>query len=683
MAASPREALRRQRRRELDARRSKSRVRLGACLQRWGQLKEKLGLALHSELAQHLLESYFSKVCVKCSGGRGEAKEVEHVVTSAESLQCLVLQVHRHGQQCSLPPILQLTSTLGGQAIERAQPDSAMGGQAIERGQPKSVMGGQAIERVQIDDAMGGQAIERGQPDSAMGGQAIERGQPDNAMGHQVSVEKREGRSRKGQEKRGGTNLRLRAGRTEERGDSALGVELKLSLRYACEGGHVFTWCPSGIGPEGCGAGADRARRLESDSVPSGGDLLRERGRRGAMEEGRQGRGEGGALSDSPRRPEEVTVGSEHVEEEDGEEETLMDLRGAETGESRAAEGMPAQEVDPELEVDSTDQLQPQGERAPSNDVGRGALHLQGKSCTPSPKRSCPGFPSHWSDAISGKPDAKIRKNSCALISNSTVIRQRTTRGKQREVVQPGLARSSPRIRKKENKGSTVKRLGDEDISQISGRRKRKATPRDILPCEFDGCGKIFSSRQYLNHHMKYQHVQQKSFSCSQPSCGKSFNFKKHLKEHQKLHSNQRDYICEFCARAFRTSSNLIIHRRIHTGEKPLQCEVCGFTCRQKASLNWHMRKHDAESGYQFPCEICGRRFEKRDNVTAHRSKSHPEPSPSSALAPSANPTAPSPKIPSPLPESPALLETPSDPALSGGLTGQSRDPSDLPIMVV
>ncbi|KAG2463601.1 ZFP91 ligase, partial [Polypterus senegalus] len=91
--------------------------------------------------------------------------------------------------------------------------------------------------------------------------------------------------------------------------------------------------------------------------------------------------------------------------------------------------------------------------------------------------------------------------------------------------------------------------------------------------------------------------------------------------------ADKRDYICEFCARAFRTSSNLIIHRRIHTGEKPLQCEVCGFTCRQKASLNWHMRKHDAEAGYQFACELCGKKFEKRDNVAAHKSKSHPEPS--------------------------------------------------------
>ncbi|XP_070375630.1 zinc finger protein 692 isoform X3 [Equus asinus] len=208
----------------------------------------------------------------------------------------------------------------------------------------------------------------------------------------------------------------------------------------------------------------------------------------------------------------------------------------------------------------------------------------------------------------------------------------------------------------------------DEDTAQIGPKRIRKAAKRELLPCDFPGCGRIFSNRQYLNHHKKYQHIHQKSFSCPEPACGKSFNFKKHLKEHVKLHSDTRDYICEFCARSFRTSSNLIIHRRIHTGEKPLQCEICGFTCRQKASLNWHRRKHaETAATLRFPCEFCGKCFEKPDSVAAHRSKSHPtlHPAPQESpglLEPCASISSPTPlgssdgSRPSPVPQAPTLL---------------------------
>ncbi|NWW55315.1 ZN692 protein, partial [Pedionomus torquatus] len=202
----------------------------------------------------------------------------------------------------------------------------------------------------------------------------------------------------------------------------------------------------------------------------------------------------------------------------------------------------------------------------------------------------------------------------------------KTTVKEEEPLKEPSPTSSSPSEEKTGR--SSWRRRGqpsDEEVAQISPKRIRKAAKKEILLCDFEGCGKIFSNRQYLNHHKKYQHVHQKTFTCSEPSCGKSFNFKKHLKEHEKLHSDKRDYICEFCARSFRTSSNLIIHRRIHTGEKPLQCEICGFTCRQKASLNWHMKKHDAAASYRFSCDLCGKKFEKKDNVTAHKSKSHPE----------------------------------------------------------
>ncbi|KAK1138245.1 E3 ubiquitin-protein ligase ZFP91-like [Acipenser oxyrinchus oxyrinchus] len=99
----------------------------------------------------------------------------------------------------------------------------------------------------------------------------------------------------------------------------------------------------------------------------------------------------------------------------------------------------------------------------------------------------------------------------------------------------------------------------------------------------------------------------------------------KQLLRHAKHHTDQRDYICEYCARAFKSSHNLAVHRMIHTGEKPLQCEICGFTCRQKASLNWHMKKHDAAS-YQFSCSICGKRREEGQRGGAQSQESPRDP---------------------------------------------------------
>ncbi|XP_057700483.1 E3 ubiquitin-protein ligase ZFP91 [Corythoichthys intestinalis] len=155
--------------------------------------------------------------------------------------------------------------------------------------------------------------------------------------------------------------------------------------------------------------------------------------------------------------------------------------------------------------------------------------------------------------------------------------------------------------------------------------KRRKKPPVQYVRCEMEGCGTVLAHPRYLQHHIKYQHLLKKKYVCPHPTCGRLFRLQKQLLRHAKHHTDQRDYICEFCARAFKSSHNLAVHRMIHTGEKPLQCEICGFTCRQKASLNWHMKKHDADASYQFSCSICGKKFEKKDCVVAHKAKSHPE----------------------------------------------------------
>ncbi|XP_015265013.1 PREDICTED: E3 ubiquitin-protein ligase ZFP91 [Gekko japonicus] len=221
------------------------------------------------------------------------------------------------------------------------------------------------------------------------------------------------------------------------------------------------------------------------------------------------------------------------------------------------------------------------------------------------------------------------------------------------ETYKPHLDREVPKQRKKSGKGKEEKEKQkeikvevevkeeiefreDEEPPRKRGRRRkddksprlpkrRKKPPIQYVRCEMEGCGTVLAHPRYLQHHIKYQHLLKKKYVCPHPSCGRLFRLQKQLLRHAKHHTDQRDYICEYCARAFKSSHNLAVHRMIHTGEKPLQCEICGFTCRQKASLNWHMKKHDADTFYQFSCNICGKKFEKKDSVVAHKAKSHPE----------------------------------------------------------
>ncbi|OXB73633.1 UNVERIFIED_CONTAM: hypothetical protein H355_002086, partial [Colinus virginianus] len=219
------------------------------------------------------------------------------------------------------------------------------------------------------------------------------------------------------------------------------------------------------------------------------------------------------------------------------------------------------------------------------------------------------------------------------------------------ETYKPHLEKEAPKQRRKAGKGKEEKEKQkeikvevkeesefreDEEPPRKRGRRRkddksprlpkrRKKPPIQYVRCEMEGCGTVLAHPRYLQHHIKYQHLLKKKYVCPHPSCGRLFRLQKQLLRHAKHHTDQRDYICEYCARAFKSSHNLAVHRMIHTGEKPLQCEICGFTCRQKASLNWHMKKHDADSFYQFSCNICGKKFEKKDSVVAHKAKSHPE----------------------------------------------------------
>ncbi|XP_045140388.1 zinc finger protein 692 isoform X2 [Echinops telfairi] len=417
-------------------------------------------------------------------------------------------------------------------------------------------------------------------------------------------------------------------------------------LVWECSAGHTFSWDPS-LGsepPEASSPVPSRRSTLrswcsEARREQDAAGLESEDGER--TQEARLPRV--GPLPETSLPPGEYQREEEEEEEDDDEEEMLSD-------------------ASPWTYSSSPDDSEPDVPRSPGPPPASLKHTLK--------EEELPPAPSDLPTALAA-PVSSVSSLGSGLPSTTEIRIQTELSG-----TPPPVQETEPLASPKSQAESVPAPAWDDDTAQIGPKRIRKAAKRELLPCDFPGCGKIFSNRQYLNHHKKYQHIHQKSFSCPEPACGKSFNFKKHLKEHVKLHSDTRDYICEFCARSFRTSSNLVIHRRIHTGEKPLQCEICGFTCRQKASLNWHRRKHaETAAALLFPCEFCGKRFEKPDSVAAHCSKSHPAPLPGPQESPSPLEPCPSICVPGAL----RSTEAPGAMPLGASSSHSPQDPSNRP----
>ncbi|KAF7250024.1 hypothetical protein EYD10_04721 [Varanus komodoensis] len=115
------ETIRKQKRKELDARRSKCRIRIGTHLEQWCRLKEQLGFSLHSQLAKYLLDRYSSPSSV-LKTGQDNATGVSAPLPP-DALQHLVVLSHNHSQECGFIPSVK-SSLLEQRAM--AVPGSSM-----------------------------------------------------------------------------------------------------------------------------------------------------------------------------------------------------------------------------------------------------------------------------------------------------------------------------------------------------------------------------------------------------------------------------------------------------------------------------------------------------------------------------------------------------------------------------
>ena len=133
-------------------------------------------------------------------------------------------------------------------------------------------------------------------------------------------------------------------------------------------------------------------------------------------------------------------------------------------------------------------------------------------------------------------------------------------------------------------------------------------------------------------------------FECS--LCGARVLSQVLLARHARTHGVLALFACRVCGSPFTERALLVRHAQRHAGERPAMCGVCGRTfAKQRSRLTTHLLQHDgrcdcAQCGDTFQrsaelkrhaalvhgappapvlCEVCGRSFSKRDNLTEHR----------------------------------------------------------------
>lgn len=159
--------------------------------------------------------------------------------------------------------------------------------------------------------------------------------------------------------------------------------------------------------------------------------------------------------------------------------------------------------------------------------------------------------------------------------------------------------------------------------NRLENHRNTHKTSASLCP----ECGKLFDTRFKLTQHIITTH---NSAPVKCEVCMKVLKTKKILNEHMKTHLKSEvggrvpQAICPMCGLGLAQKGSLARHillthekHKIVPCDKAYTCQECSAVLPNRGKYYSHRRMHRAMVD-RFPCEICGREFNKKQNLRRH-----------------------------------------------------------------
>ena len=155
---------------------------------------------------------------------------------------------------------------------------------------------------------------------------------------------------------------------------------------------------------------------------------------------------------------------------------------------------------------------------------------------------------------------------------------------------------------------------------KASSKANHLATHSTTKNFECDSCDKKFSVKAALTLHVRNVHL--KHLICE--FCDYSTGMEGRLREHMNIHSTNQPFTCDICSRRFKKKDYLDNHMvSLHGDERKYKCEKCEKAFKHAKHLNEHRRIHNKD--FKAKCHICDKQFIQKYNMVLHLKKQHPE----------------------------------------------------------